>query len=88
MSCHPGDDKPAPDDGEGAVEEIGRALAMGVVLPPTNRERRAGRKFSLNAAIPYRAQQEEWQPRRLVEALYRKAGLDPLWLVVRTEDAL
>lgn len=69
---------PAPDpaDSERAVDEIGAALVMGTFMPRADQERRAGGVFSWNTGIDYAAQLDASGRRPLIEALYRKAGLD------------
>lgn len=68
--------EPAASDFTGQAEEIGRAFAMGVFLPRTDQEARAGGTFSWNSGIDYRAQLEKSGRRPFIEALYRAAGLD------------
>lgn len=69
---------PQPDesDYETQVEEIADAFVMGVMLPRTDQERRAGGAFSWNRGIDYNAQLALSGRREMVDALYRKAGLD------------
>ncbi|MBO9580393.1 MAG: alpha/beta hydrolase [Sphingobium sp.] len=68
--------EPAANDFNAQADEIGRAFAMGVFLPRTDQEARAGGIFSWNSGIDYRAQLEKSGRRPLVEALYHSAGLD------------
>lgn len=68
--------EPAADDYASQTDEIGRAFAMGVFLPRTDQEKRAGGIFSWNSGIDYRAQLAKSGRRAFVEAMYRAAGLD------------
>jgi pimeloyl-ACP methyl ester carboxylesterase len=71
-----GTSEPAAADYDAQAGEIGRSFALGVFLPRQDQERRAGGVFSWNTAVDYRAQLARSGRRPLVEALYRKAGLD------------
>ena len=68
--------EPAAADYDAQADEIGRSFARGVFLPRQDQERRAGGVFSWNTAVNYRAQLARSGRRPLIEALYRKAGLD------------
>ena len=68
--------EPAPGDYEAQADEIGRSFAMGVFLPRADQEQRAGGAFSWNTGVDYRKQLALSGRRAMVEALYRKAGLD------------
>jgi pimeloyl-ACP methyl ester carboxylesterase len=68
--------EPAPSDFEAQADEIGRSFAMGIFLPRTDQEKRTGGAFSWNTGVDYRAQLAKSGRRAMVEALYRKAGLD------------
>jgi len=68
--------EPAAADYDAQAGEIARSFAWGIFLPRQDQERRAGGVFSWNTAVDYRAQLARSGRRPLVEALYRKAGLD------------
>ncbi|MDT8758428.1 alpha/beta hydrolase [Sphingomonas psychrotolerans] len=68
--------EPAAGDVDAQLEEIARSFAMGVFLPRADQESRAGGAFSWNTNIDYRRQLARSGRRALVEALYRKAGVD------------
>ncbi len=68
--------EPAATDYEAQAGEIVRSFVRGIFLPRQDQERRAGGVFSWNTAVDYRAQLARSGRRPLVEALYRKAGLD------------
>jgi pimeloyl-ACP methyl ester carboxylesterase len=68
--------EPAPGDFDAQVAEIARSFTMGTFLPRVDQEKRAGGAFSWNRGVDYRRQLARSQRRGLVEALYRKAGLD------------
>lgn len=67
--------QPAATDHAAQAEEIARAFVMGVYLPRTDQEKRAGGIFSWNTGIDYRAQLDKSGRKAMVEALYRDAGL-------------
>jgi len=67
---------PAPADADAQVEEIASTFVAGVFLPRGDQEARAGTGYSWNTGIDYRRQLRLSGRRGLVEALYRKAGLD------------
>lgn len=67
---------PARGDAEAAAAEIARSFVMGVYLPRTDQEARAGGVFSWNTGVDYRAQLERSGRRAMVAALYARAGLD------------
>lgn len=71
-------DRPRPEatDYPAQGEEIARSFVMGVFLPRTDQEKRAGGVYSWNAGIDYRVQLDRSGRRPMVEALYRAAGLD------------
>lgn len=71
-------DKPRPADSdiEAQAAEISRSFVMGVFLPRSDQEQRAGGVFSWNDGVDYRGQLTASGRRPLVEALYRRAGLD------------
>jgi len=68
--------EPGPEDYETQADEIAASFAMGVFMPRNDQEKRAGGVFSWNTGIDYAAQLDLSGRRQLVEALYRKAGLD------------
>jgi pimeloyl-ACP methyl ester carboxylesterase len=68
--------EPGAGDIEAQLDEIGRSFVMGVFLPRTDQEKRAGGGFSWNTGIDYRAQLARSGRRSFVEAMYRKAGID------------
>ncbi|AHE52359.1 alpha/beta hydrolase family protein [Sphingomonas sanxanigenens] len=68
--------EPAPTDYRAQVDEIAKAFVMGVYLPRTDQEKRAGGAFSWNSGIDYRAQVALSGRQPLLAALYREAGLD------------
>lgn len=72
----PGSPKPASNDVDAQAAQIADAFVRGVYLPRADQERRAGGTFSWNTGIDYRRQLALSGRRPLVEALYRKAGLD------------
>ncbi|MFL9841696.1 alpha/beta hydrolase [Sphingomonas sp. ST-64] len=67
--------QPAATDYAAQGEEIARSFVMGVYLPRTDQEQRAGGPFSWNTGIDYRAQLDRSGRRAMVAALYRDAGL-------------
>ena len=73
---NPAAQAPASGDFEAQTDEIGRSFAMGIFLPRSDQERRAGGVFSWNTGVDYRRQLMRSGRRALVEALYRQAGLD------------
>lgn len=66
---------PAATDHAGQAGEIARAFVMGVYLPRTDQEARAGGVFSWNTGVDYRVQLARSGRRPMVAALYRQAGL-------------
>lgn len=68
--------KPAAGDVETQVEEIAAAFVMGIFLPRTDQEKRAGGAFSWNTGIDYAAQLARSGRRAFVAELYRRAGLN------------
>jgi pimeloyl-ACP methyl ester carboxylesterase len=67
--------QPAPSDHQAQADEIARSFVMGVFLPRTDQEARAGGAFSWNTGIDYRAQLARSDRREFIESLYRRAGL-------------
>ncbi len=67
--------QPAATDYAAQAAEIAKSFVMGVYLPRTDQEARAGGNFSWNTGIDYRAQLAKSGRRAMVEALYRQAGL-------------
>lgn len=67
--------QPAATDYAAQADEIARAFVMGVYLPRTDQEARAGGTFSWNTGIDYRDQLARSGRRAMVEALYRGARL-------------
>ncbi|WP_439538573.1 alpha/beta hydrolase [Sphingomonas sp.] len=67
--------RPAATDYAAQAAEIAKSFVMGVYLPRTDQEARAGGNFSWNTGIDYRAQLAKSGRRAMVEALYRQAGL-------------
>lgn len=68
--------RPAPGDYDAIESQAATTFALGVFLPRTDQERRAGGPFSWNTGIDYRVQLARSGRRAYVEALYAKAGLD------------
>ncbi|WP_315761750.1 alpha/beta hydrolase [Sphingomonas sp. Y38-1Y] len=71
-----GEPAPARGDADAVAAEIARAFVMGVYLPRTDQEARAGGVFSWNTGVDYRAQLARSGRRAAVAALYARAGLD------------
>ena len=71
-----GSPAPAADDFEAQIDQIGAAFVMGTFLPRQDQERRAGGAFSWNTGVDYATQLRRSGRSAMVEALYRKAGLD------------
>jgi pimeloyl-ACP methyl ester carboxylesterase len=67
--------RPANDDYEAQQTNIAKAFVMGVFLPRTDQERRAGGNFSWNTGVDYRHQLALSGRSAMVRDLYRKAGL-------------
>ena len=67
---------PAEGDYEAQANQIAASFVMGVFLPRVDQERRAGGAFSWNSGVEYRRQLAKSGRRGMIEALYRKAGLD------------
>lgn len=67
--------QPAATDYTAQAAEIAKSFVMGVYLPRTDQEARAGGTFSWNTGIDYRAQLARSGRRAMVAALYRDAGL-------------
>lgn len=67
--------QPAATDYAAQAAEIAKSFVMGVYLPRTDQEARAGGTFSWNTGIDYRAQLAKSGRRAMVAALYRDAGL-------------
>ncbi|WP_428408715.1 alpha/beta hydrolase [Hyphococcus sp.] len=68
--------KPADDDIWAQEEQMAHALPMGVFLPRTDQEKRAGGVFSWNDSVDYAAQLDRTGRREFIEALYAEAGLE------------
>lgn len=68
--------QPAPKDFEAQAEQLHRAFAMGVFVPRTDQERRAGGVISWNTGVDYRVQLRRSGLQPLVRHYYRQAGLD------------
>jgi pimeloyl-ACP methyl ester carboxylesterase len=71
-----GSPTPAPADHDAQVRQMADAFVRGVFLPRVDQERRAGGAFSWNRGVDYRHQLALSGRRTMVEALYRRAGLD------------
>ncbi len=67
--------QPAATDYAAQASEIAKSFVMGVYLPRTDQEARAGGTFSWNTGIDYRTQLARSGRRAMVAALYREAGL-------------
>jgi pimeloyl-ACP methyl ester carboxylesterase len=67
--------RPADEDYEAQVDEIGRAFVMGVFLPRADQESRAGLGYSWTTGVDYHRQLRRSGQRTLVQALYSKARL-------------
>lgn len=67
--------RPADDDYEAQQPNIAKAFVMGVFLPRTDQERRAGGNFSWNTGVDYRRQLAMSGRGAMVRNLYRQAGL-------------
>jgi pimeloyl-ACP methyl ester carboxylesterase len=72
----PGTTPPAPNDGPGQEAQMARTFTMGVFLPRSDQERRAGGVFSWNTQVDYREQLAKSGRGVMVEKLYRAANLD------------
>lgn len=68
--------EPAAADYRAQVEEVAKAFVLGVYLPRTDQEKRAGGVFSWNTGVNYGAQVTLSGRRQMLAALYREAGLD------------
>lgn len=68
--------EPAPGDHDAQARAIAASFAMGVFLPRTDQEQRAGGVFSWNQGVDYAAQLDRSGRRAMIAALYRDAGLD------------
>jgi pimeloyl-ACP methyl ester carboxylesterase len=68
--------EPAADDFEGREAQAARSFAMGVFLPRSDQELRAGGVFSWNTGVDYADQLRRSGQEPLVRALYAKANLD------------
>jgi pimeloyl-ACP methyl ester carboxylesterase len=67
--------EPAANDLEAQLQQSAKSFAMGVFLPRTDQEQRAGGAFSWNTDVDYRKQLAFSGRSAWVNALYRKAGL-------------
>lgn len=68
--------RPTSEDHDTQLDEIAASFAVGVFMPRNDQERRAGGVFSWNTGIDYKIQLDRSGRRPIVEALYRKSGLD------------
>jgi pimeloyl-ACP methyl ester carboxylesterase len=68
--------RPAPKDFAAQAEQLRRAFAMGVFVPRTDQERRAGGITSWNTGVDYGVQLRRSGLLPLVRDFYRQAGLD------------
>ncbi|MCX7283376.1 MAG: alpha/beta hydrolase [Novosphingobium sp.] len=68
--------QPEADDLEGQVNEMAATLVMGTLMPRNDQERRAGGAFSWNTGVDYAKVLDRTGRRPLVDAMYRKAGLN------------
>lgn len=68
--------EPAKSDAAAAEAEQAKSFVMGVFLPRSDQETRAGGVFSWNDGVDYTAQLDRSGRRAEVAALYRAAGLD------------
>lgn len=67
--------EPSPKDYAAQQAEMARSFDMGVFLPRTDQEARAGGAFSWNIGVDYKRQLALSGRKKMVEALYREAGL-------------
>lgn len=72
----PGAMPPSASDYPAQAAEMAKTFVMGVFLPRTDQESRAGGVFSWNTGVDYRAQLARSGRGAMVQALYRAAGLD------------
>ncbi|HXC60479.1 MAG TPA: hypothetical protein VN645_14280 [Steroidobacteraceae bacterium] len=68
--------RPAAKDLDAQAEQLRRAFAMGVFVPRTDQERRAGGITSWNTGVDYGVQLRRSGLQPLVRHFYREAGLD------------
>lgn len=68
--------QPAPRDYEAQAEELRKTFTMGVFVPRTDQERRAGGIYAWNTGIDYRELLRNSGQQQLVEHFYRAASLD------------
>ena len=68
--------RPAATDLDAQAGEIASSFVMGVFLPRSDQEQRAGGVFSWNDGVDYRRQLAASGRRQFIEQLYRRAGLD------------
>jgi len=71
-----GGERPAEGDYDAQAAQIAKTFVMGVFLPRTDQEKRAGGVFSWNTGVAYGAQLAKSGRAEMVRALYRAAGLD------------
>lgn len=71
-----GDPEPAPTDFQAQAAQMAKAFPMGVYLPRSGQEKRAGGVFSWTTSVDFRAQLATSGRRPMIFALYRAAGLD------------
>ena len=72
----PAQSPPAETDLDAIEQSFFKAFAMGAFFPRRDQEQRAGGNFSWNTGIDYRQQLARSGRRLLVEAFYRRAGVD------------
>lgn len=68
--------QPAANDVATQADEMAASFVMGVFLPRSDQEARAGGVFSWNTNIDYRAQLRRSGRTAMIATLYRQAGLD------------
>jgi pimeloyl-ACP methyl ester carboxylesterase len=83
----PNSPRPAPRDFDAQAEQLHRAFAMGVFVPRTDQERRAGGITSWNTGVDYRVQLRRSGLQPLVRHFYREAGIDLDQDLARLESA-
>ena len=68
--------RPAADDYDHQLRQMGKAAVMGIFFPRSDQERRAGGVFSWNTGVNYARQLERSGRSSFVEHHYRRAGLN------------
>lgn len=68
--------QPSADDLEAQVDEMAATLVFGTLMPRNDQESRAGGAFSWNVGVDYARVLDGTGRRAMVEAMYRKAGLN------------